>query len=63
MASDKAYEIDLHKLVESNLWLVKEGLELWSSDKPLKTLLDGHVELLYKDQEDLRPDLNLSLSG
>lgn len=57
VASDKAYEIDLHKLVESNLWLVKEGLELWSSDKPLKTLLDGHVELLYKDREDLRPDL------
>jgi hypothetical protein len=57
VCSDKAYEIDLHKLVESNLWLVKEGLELWSSDKPLKTLLDGHVDELYKNREGIRPDL------
>lgn len=57
VSSNKAYEIDLHKLVESNLWLVKEGLELWSSDKPLKTLLDGRVDQLYKDREDTRPDL------
>jgi Histidine kinase-, DNA gyrase B-, and HSP90-like ATPase len=57
ISSNKAYEIDLHKLVESNLWLVKEGLELWSSDKPLKAVLDGRVDELYKDKEDLRPDL------
>lgn len=57
VSSNKAYEIDLHRLVESNLWLVREGLELWSSDKPLKTLLDGHMDQLYKDREDLRPDL------
>ena len=57
VSSDKAYEIDLHKLVESNLWLVKEGLELWSSDKPLKTILDDHVDQLYKDRENIRPDL------
>jgi histidine kinase/DNA gyrase B/HSP90-like ATPase len=57
VSSDKAYEIDLHKLVESNLWLVKEGLELWSSDKPLKTLLDGHIDDLYKGREEIRPDL------
>jgi hypothetical protein len=57
VSSKKAYEIDLHKLVESNLWLVREGLELWSSDKPLKTLLDGHVDQLYKDRQDIRPDL------
>jgi hypothetical protein len=57
VASDKAYEIDLHKLIESNLWLVREGLELWSSDKPLKTLLDNQIDQLYKDKEDLRPDL------
>ncbi len=57
VSSNRAYEIDLHKLVESNLWLVREGLELWSSDKPLKTLLDGHVNQLYKDREDIRPDL------
>lgn len=57
IASDKAYEIDLHRLVESNLWLVREGLELWSSDKPLKTLLDGRVDELYKLREDIRPDL------
>jgi hypothetical protein len=55
--SDKALEMDLHKLIESNLWLVREGLELWSSDKPLKTLLDGHVDTLYKDKKDIRPDL------
>jgi hypothetical protein len=29
VASDKSAEIDLHKLIESNLWLVREGLELW----------------------------------
>ena len=57
VASDKAEEIDLHKLIESNLWLVREGLELWSSDKPLKTLLEGHIEELYKAKKDLRPDL------
>jgi len=57
VASDKAEEIDLHKLIESNLWLVREGLELWSSDKPLKTLLEGHINELYKGREAIRPDL------
>lgn len=56
-ASDKAEEIDLHKLIESNLWLVREGLELWSSDKPLKTLLEGHISKIYKGREAIRPDL------
>ncbi|MFC1915278.1 hypothetical protein ACFLW4_01070, partial [Chloroflexota bacterium] len=56
-ASETAKEIDLHKLIESNLWLVREGLELWSSDKPLKTLLEGHVNNLYKDKEGIRPDI------
>jgi hypothetical protein len=37
--------------------LIKEGLELWASDKPLKTVLDGQVDSLYKDREDIRPDL------
>lgn len=55
--SDKSFEMDLHKLIESNLWLVREGLELWSSDKPLKVLLDGHVDKIYKGREDIRPDL------
>jgi hypothetical protein len=57
VASDKSAEIDLHKLIESNLWLVREGLELWSSDKPLKTLLDGHVDQLYEKKRAIRPDL------
>jgi hypothetical protein len=57
VASDKSAEINLHKLIESNLWLVREGLELWSSDKPLKTLLDGHIDQLYKTRKDIRPDL------
>lgn len=57
VVSDKAEEIDLHKLIESNLWLVREGLELWSSDKPLKTLLEGHVDTLYKERENIRPDI------
>ena len=55
--SDKSEEIDLHKLIEKNLWLVSEGLELWSSDKPLKTVLDGHLDKLYKKRADIRPDL------
>jgi len=57
VASDKSFEIDLHKLIESNLWLVREGLELWSSDKPLKSLLGKHITKLYKDREKIRPDL------
>jgi hypothetical protein len=57
VSSNSAYEIDLHKLIESNLWLVREGLELWSSDKPLKTVLDGQLDNLYKGREDIRPDL------
>lgn len=57
VSSDKAYEIDLHKLIEANLWLVREGLEVWSSDKPLKTVLDGHIDDLYSQHADIRPDL------
>ncbi|MEN6369877.1 MAG: ATP-binding protein [Thermotogota bacterium] len=57
VSSDRTDEVDLHKLVESNLWLVREGLELWSSDKPLKTLLDKQVDALYKGREKIRPDL------
>jgi hypothetical protein len=57
VASDKAKEIELHKLVEANLWLVREGLEVWSSDKPLKALLDKQIDKIYKDKEAIRPDL------
>jgi len=57
MTSDTAKEIDVHRLVESNLWLIREGLELWSSDKPLKQVLEGHFDKLYMGREDLRPDL------
>jgi hypothetical protein len=57
MTSDVAKEIDVHKLVESNLWLIREGLELWSSDKPLKQVLEGHFDKVYQDREDIRPDL------
>jgi hypothetical protein len=55
--SDRSKEIQLHKLIESNLWLVREGLELWSSDKPLKTLLAAKLDDVYKGREDIRPDL------
>jgi hypothetical protein len=55
--SEKAKEIQLHKLIENNLWLVREGLELWSSDKPLKTLLDGRIDEIYKERKAIRPDL------
>ncbi|MBZ5694478.1 MAG: ATP-binding protein [Acidobacteriia bacterium] len=57
IASEKAKEMEVHKFVESNLWLVREGLELWSSDRPLKTLLDGNLNDLYKDKANLRPDI------
>ena len=57
VASEKSREIEVHKFIEGNLWLVREGLELWSSDKPLKTLLDGKIDELYKDKRSLRPDL------
>jgi len=55
--SNKSKEIELHTLIEKNLWLVREGLELWSSDKPLKTVLDDRVDQIYKGKQDLRPDL------
>jgi hypothetical protein len=57
VVSEKAKEIELHKLIENNLWLVREGLELWSSDKPLKTILETRLDELYEGQNDLRPDL------
>jgi hypothetical protein len=57
MASETAKEIEVHKLVESNLWLVKEGLELWSSDKPLRKILEDDFDKLYADKQDTRPDL------
>jgi hypothetical protein len=57
VASDAAKEMDLHKLIEGNLWLIREGLELWSSDKPLKKVLDQQIDKIYKDREDIRPDL------
>ncbi|OFW00180.1 MAG: hypothetical protein A3G20_01570 [Acidobacteria bacterium RIFCSPLOWO2_12_FULL_59_11] len=49
--------MDLHKLIEGNLWLIREGLELWSSDKPLKKILEQHIQTLYEDRANLRPDL------
>lgn len=55
--SNKSKEVELHTLIEKNLWLVREGLEPWSSDKPLKTVLDGRINQIYKDKRDLRPDL------
>jgi Histidine kinase-, DNA gyrase B-, and HSP90-like ATPase len=55
--SNKSLEIDVHSLVESNLWLIREGLELWSSDKPLKGVLEGRIDELYKGRENIRPDL------
>lgn len=57
VTSDRTREIELHKLIELNLWLIREGLELWSSDKPLKTVLEGHVHSLYEAEQQLRPDI------
>jgi len=57
VGSEAAKEIELHKLIESNLWLIREGLELWISDKPLHKLLQQRVDDLYKDKADIRPDL------
>ncbi|MDP4235095.1 MAG: ATP-binding protein [Bacteroidota bacterium] len=57
ISSNKSYEIELHKLIEGNLWLIREGLELWASDKPLKKILDGHLDMLYKKNKDERPDI------
>lgn len=57
MDSEKSYEIELHKLIEGNLWLVRQGLELWASDKPLKTVLEKHFDKIYKTNIDERPDL------
>jgi hypothetical protein len=57
VGSEATLEIDLHKLIESNLWLIKEGLELWSSDKPLKKLLNGKLDKIYASRKSIRPDL------
>lgn len=55
--SSKAFEVDVHKLIEGNLWLVREGLELWASDKPLKKVLEYHFDKIFKKNKDERPDL------
>jgi hypothetical protein len=55
--SEKTLEVEVHKLIEGNLWLVREGLELWASDKPLKKLLENHYDKLYKKNQNERPDL------
>jgi hypothetical protein len=55
--SNKTLEIEVHKLVEGNLWLIREGLELWSSDKPLKTIFDKEFDKIYKKNESERPDV------
>lgn len=55
--SNKSKEVELHTLIEKNLWLVREGLELWSSDKPLKTVLTDRIDQIYEDKQGLRPDL------
>jgi hypothetical protein len=57
LSSNKALEIEVHSLIESNLWLIREGLELWSSDKPLKKVLDDKIGEIYKGRENIRPDL------
>lgn len=54
---DRSLEIEVHKLIEGNLWLVREGLELWASDKPLKKVLEKHFDKLYEKNQDERPDL------
>lgn len=55
--SKKSLEVEVHKLIEGNLWLIREGLELWSSDKPLKNILDDHFDTLYSNNKDERPDV------
>lgn len=57
IVSEKAREIDLHNLIETNLWLVRPGLEVWSSDKTLKQIMDNHISEIYEKQKHLRPDL------
>lgn len=55
--SKTSFEVDLHKLIESNLWLIHEGLELWSSDKPLKRVLNDKIDKVYAKRKSIRPDL------
>ena len=55
--SDKTLEIEVHKLIEGNLWLVREGLELWASDKPLKKILENDFDKRYMENASERPDL------
>ena len=43
MDSKKTLEIEVHKLIEGNLWLVRDGIELWASDRPLKNILERRV--------------------
>jgi hypothetical protein len=55
--SETALEFEVHKLIEGNLWLVREGLELWSSDKPLQMILEKEFDKLYSENKLERPDL------
>jgi hypothetical protein len=55
--SDTSLEIDVHKLIEGNLWLIREGLELWASDKPLQRIFEEHFDSLYESNKLERPDI------
>ncbi len=57
VASNTSLEVDLHKLIENNLWLIREGLELWSSDKPLHKILGEQLDKVYASRRNIRPDL------
>ena len=53
----KTIEKQIHKIFETNIWLLSEKYKLWSSNRQLKKILDKNLDEKYKDNQNLRPDI------
>lgn len=47
----------IHKTLQSNLWLLNDNYKLYGSNQTLKTILDQEIEKKFKRHEQDRPDL------
>ena len=53
----KTIEKKIHKIFETNIWLLSEKYKLWSSNRQLKKILDKNLDEKYRDNQHLRPDI------
>ena len=57
VSESKTLEKEIHKIFESNIWLLNKEYEVWSSNNQLKTVLNECFDEQYRDKENLRPDI------